>query len=150
MTFLDSYQEWPRSTPGRAMVVGLGAGALGGAVVGFSSLFGGEGFSLSGAVVLGGSFGGLVGLVAGGLAGVVAGGVAGLLARTGQVPARVALALICGVLMSLTAWFTWNAQTSTEQVVVSIVVGATAAGTAWAWGPWCLVPTRQGPEARNR
>lgn len=150
MTSYDSYQEWPRTTLGRAMVAGLGAGALGGAVMGFLSLLGDEGFYLTGALLIGGLFGCLFGVIAGGLTGAVAGGVASLLARAGPLPARVALALSCGALIAVTAWFTWDPEGRPGQIVVSVVVGATAAGIAWALGPWCLTPTSQGPGSRDR
>jgi H+/Cl- antiporter ClcA len=150
MTFDDSYQAWPRSTPGRATVAGLGAGALGGAAVGFLSLLGDKGFHLPGALLTGGLFGCLVGAVAGGLAGAVAGGVAGLLARAGHGPARVALAFVCGVLVAVAAWFTWDPEGWAGRVVASVVVGAIAAATAWALAPWCLAPAVEEPEAEIR
>lgn len=150
MTFYDSDREWPRSTLGRAVVAGLGAGALGGAIMGFLSLLGDEGFYLAGAVLIGGLFGCFFGVIAGGLTGVVAGGVASLLARAGPLPARVALALISGVLIAVTAWFTWDPQGWAGRVVVSVGVGAIGTGIAWVLGPWCLAPTVQVPGSRTR
>jgi len=150
MTFYDSYQEWPRSTPGRAMAAGLGAGALGGAVVGFLSLLGDEGFYVVGALLVGVLFGCPLGAIAGGLTGVLAGGAAGLLVRAGQFPARVALALISGVLIAVTGWFTWDPQAGAGRVVASVVAGAVAAGIAWALGSWCLAPTSQMPRSKAR
>ena len=143
MTFIDTFEEWPRSTLGRAMVAGLGVGALGGAVVGTLSLLGDEGFSLAGALFYGGLFGGLFGVIAGGLTGAVAGALATALTRAGPRPARVALVLTSGVLIGLTGWLTWPPQAWASRAVMTIAVGAAAAAIGWAVAPWCLEPRTQ-------
>ena len=85
---VDTFEERPRSTPGRTVVAGLGCGALGGAVVGALSLIGDEGFPLASALFHGGVFGCLVGVVVGGLTGAVAGALAAPLTRTRPRAAR--------------------------------------------------------------
>lgn len=136
MTFIDTFEEWPRSTLGRAMVAGLGLGA----VVGALALLGDEGFSLAGALVYVGLFDCLFGVIAGGLTGAIAGALATALTRAGIRPARVALALTSGVLIGLTGWLTWPPQAWASRAVMTVGVGAVAATIAWAVAPWCLAP----------
>ena len=142
---VDTFEEWPRSTPGRTVVAGLGCGALGGAVVGALSLLGEEGFPLASALFHGGVFGCLVGVVVGGLTGAVAGALAAPLTRTRPRAARAALVLTCGALIGWAGWFTWPPQAWASRAAMTIGVGATAAAVAWVVGPWCLAPrTRPG------
>ena len=143
MTFIDTFEQWPRSTPGRAMVAGLGLGALGGAVVGALSLLGDEGFSLAAALFYGGLFGCFFGVIAGGLTGAVAGVSATALTRAGPWPARVALALSSGVFIGLTGWLTWPPQAWASPAVMTAGVGVVAAVIGWAVAPWCLQPRTQ-------
>ena len=146
MTFIDTFEQWPRCTPARAVVAGAGFGVLGGAVVDSLSLLGDEGFSLAGALFYGGLFGGPFGVIAGGLTGAVASALATALTRAGPLPARVALALTSGVLIGLTGWLTRPAQAWASPAVLTTAVGASAATTGWAVAPWCLAPTTQ-PDA---
>ena len=140
MRFVDSFEEWPRTTPGRSTAVGLSAGALGGAVVGALYLLGDEGFFLAGALFYGSVVGCFIGVIAGGLAGAVAGGLASLLTRAGRRPARVGLALFAAGFMGLTAWLVSPPASGADEIAMIVGTVVVAAVLAWVTAPWCLSP----------
>ena len=138
MTEDEHRRRWAGTS--RTAAVGTVLGAVGGAVVGTSTLLGDAAFSTGAAAVFGGGFGAVLGAVFGVGSGAVGGCLAVHLARRHALFARVVLALCTGVLIGVAA--RWSLPPGTHLLERSALAAGVAAAAAWVSAPWCWRPLR--------
>ncbi|GAA0314807.1 hypothetical protein [Kineococcus aurantiacus] len=124
----------------RTATVGALVGAVGGAIVGASSLLGDEGFSTGASLIFGGGFGAVLGALFGVGTGAVGGCLAVHVVRRHAGLARVLLTLSSGVLIALAT--VWSLGPDAAQLGWVVLAAAVASTAAWFCAPWCLRPLR--------